>query len=168
MSRMEEQRFNVALNKIEMNEKICRSLVGYTREMNLQIEAVASLLEEKGVLKSEEFAERFDTLRGLRKKTELEPIEKGDTVWVSYASEVPGSGEKVGEDSFPIRVGAGAVFWEESLLGKKLGESYSTTFTLPENYSYKDAAGKAMTFDIKILKVKTKINKEPQDGTLQS
>ncbi len=142
---------------VKTADTLARSVVTYAKEVNLQIDAVVKLLTEKKIFTEDEHEKAFDLIRGLRRKGGLEQIEQGDTVWVGYKTKDPSTGQEIKEESLPVRVGAGAIFWEESLLGKRPGERYSTTVKLPENYSFKNAAGKTMTFDIHVIKAKTRI-----------
>jgi len=155
--------------KVDQTEKLAKIVVTYSKEVNLQVDAVVKLLSEKKVLTKEEHQKAFDSIRGLRVRGGLEKIEVGDTVWVSFVTTLPDKSE-IKEDNFPIRVGANAVAFEDALIGKLPNSNFTTHVAFPKDYFTKDVAGHTLVFKVEIGKVKTKIDQEKElrrlsDGT---
>jgi hypothetical protein len=148
--------------------KMIRSLIGYMRDVDTKIDAIRGVLESEVPLDLDgaEFGtkvdNKWDELRGLRMKTDQEPITKGDVVWVTYKAEVV-DGEKKGstfeEEDFPVRVGSGSVAFEDMLENKFLNTQFKETKSFPKNEKYAgwEWAGNKIEFNIKVNKVKTSL-----------
>lgn len=88
-------------------------------------------------------------------------IDNGDTADISFSAYIKGNTEKEAEEEgYVIRIGSGVLIqgFEDSLIGKKPGETYSIELTYPEDAGNNEYIGKELVFDItvnSILSVKT-------------
>lgn len=88
-------------------------------------------------------------------------IDNGDTADISFSAYIKGNTEKEAEEEgYVIRIGSGVLIqgFEDSLIGKKPGETYSIELPYPEDAGNNEYIGKELVFDItvnSILSVKT-------------
>lgn len=141
--------------------KMVRSLIGYMRDVDTKIDAIREVFVDERPALAETIDTKWDTLRGLRLKTDQEPISVGDVVWVTYKAEVV-DGEKKGtkfeEEDFPVRVGSNTIAFEDLLKGKFLNAEFTEEKSFPKDqYKELDYAGCRVRFDIKIVRVKTSL-----------
>ena len=114
------------------------------RMLTLQRAAFASNL-----ITEEAFTEEVDNHLGLRKRTDDEPIEVGDVVWVKYTATHDGKSET--EDNLPLRIGSGSVVFEQALVGLPANaQGVEFTATMKEDKG-------EVKFVIDVLKVKVKM-----------
>ncbi|MGE0080409.1 MAG: trigger factor [Thiohalomonadaceae bacterium] len=80
----------------------------------------------------------------------------GDRVTIDFTGTIDGQPFKGNEGkNVPVVLGGGAMIpgFEDGLTGAKAGEERTIDVTFPENYGYKDIAGKAAQFAIKVHQV---------------
>jgi len=78
---------------------------------------------------------------------------KGDRVVIDFKGTIDGQEFKGNEGkNVPVVLGSGSMIpgFEEGLLGSKGGEERTIDVTFPENYGYKEIAGKAAKFAVKV------------------
>jgi trigger factor len=99
--------------------------------------------------------ERFSTLRTVERE-----IRKGDYAEMDYKKVVIDGEEKSDHESprYPVEIGASEHLkdFELQLIGMKKDDEKTIEFTFPEDYNYKDVAGKKAVFTVLIKEVKEK------------
>jgi len=154
-------------SKIQKQERIINSMMVVIKDYDSQVQVLKSMLFSQSILDKVEYETSVDMRRGLRIKSETELVEHGDVAWVDYHAETDNNETKkvevVGfENGMPIRVGSGAVAFEEALVGKKLGDTVQHIEKIKEEGPLK---GKEVRFNIIIRRIKTKLKvKEVEDG----
>lgn len=78
------------------------------------------------------------------------PAQSGDIVYVNYVGTIGGEEFEGGsEDDCEVTIGVGTLPFEDTLIGKNPGESYSVDITLPDPYpAYPENSGKDVHFEI--------------------
>ncbi len=119
---------------------------------------------KKEGVKEEEVEERLKALQNLHSqlKTPSEPrsIQTGDYVILDYQATLGNRPLDEGKGSdFSVEVGSGRFIpeIEESLVGMKPEEEKSIEVSFPEDYGYKEWAGKTVSFHVKIKEIKEKV-----------
>ncbi|WP_301102552.1 trigger factor [Propionivibrio sp.] len=110
-------------------------------------------------------AEMESTLAVLRKqRVRYEPVDRaaavGDRVTIDFLGKKNGEAFQGGQaNDYPFVIGEGAMLadFENAVLGLTAGESKSFAMTFPVDYSSKDLAGQAVTFDITVKEVREAI-----------
>jgi trigger factor len=100
-------------------------------------------------------------IENLRKqRTQWETVERaaasGDRVTIDFTGTIDGQPFKGNEGkNVPVVLGSGSMIpgFEEGLTGAKAGDERTIDVTFPENYGYKEIAGKAAQFAIKVHQV---------------
>jgi len=142
-----------------ITSKLVKSLIGLQGEIESKIDTVIDFLKEQYSMTDREFEDKWDSRRGLVRLDDG-VIENGDTVWVNYQAKIPEqesfNGDKA--ENWPVRVGSGAFYGEDHLLGKSRAEGTKFSFDneFDKEYPVKEVAGKRASFDIEIIKVKTR------------
>jgi len=102
--------------------------------------------------------EMLDKLRSQR--TEWAEVERaaqdGDTVHIDFKGSIDGEVFDGGSaENVPLVLGSGSMVdgFESGILGASAGDERSVEVTFPEDYRAEHLAGKAATFEIKVLKV---------------
>jgi len=106
-------------------------------------------------------AEMESTVNVLRKqRVRYEPVDRaaanGDRVTIDFLGKKDGEPFKGGQaNDYPFVLGEGAMLadFENAVLGLKAGDAKSFEMTFPADYSAKDLAGQAVTFDISVKAV---------------
>ncbi|MBI2674346.1 MAG: trigger factor [Candidatus Yanofskybacteria bacterium] len=104
-------------------------------------------------------------------KREDEAAEEGDRVEVDF--EVKKDGKVIDggiSKNHPVIIGGKSFVpgFEDKLIGMKKGEEKTFTLTAPEDYFYKEVAGKELSFKVKVNDVKKVIRPEVNDGFAKS
>jgi trigger factor len=84
------------------------------------------------------------------------PAQDGDTVHIDFKGFVDGEAFEGGSaENVPLVLGSGSMIegFESGILGASAGDQRTIEVTFPEDYRAEHLAGKAATFDIKVLKV---------------
>src|ERR1035437_5493475 len=110
-------------------------------------------------------AEMESTVNVLRKqRVRYEPVDRaaanGDRVTIDFLGKKDGEPFKGGQaNDYPFVLGEGSMLpdFENAVLGLKAGDAKSFEMTFPADYSAKDLAGQAVTFDISVKAVSEKI-----------
>lgn len=149
-----KEKYELVLQKVYAHNKMLNTYMMTLNTFDNKFETLLELLEQKQVLKYSEFEELFDHNTGWRKMGSNEDIVAGNVAWVDYKMTSEEVKEKIPEGyiqekDMPVRVGAKAIIFEDSLINRKVGE----TFT----YEQVDQDGKTYSFEIKITKAKAKI-----------
>ena len=117
---------------------------------------------------SESIKTRIDSEVGKQTETKTVKkgtVKKGDTITVDYTGTL--NGEKFiggsGKDQV-IQVGSGGMLkdFEDSLVGKNVGDTFKTDVTFPKKYDNQQVAGKTANFEITI-KSKTDVKEYKYD-----
>jgi hypothetical protein len=159
-----KEKYTIILEKVLQHNKLLDNYLRTLNSFDSKLDTILQLLEQKNVIGENDFEELHDHNTGWRKKTETELAADGDVVWVNYKltsdeikAKVPAG--FVEEKDMPIRLGAKAVIFEESIVGKKVGEAY--------NYTHKDDKD-TFEFVITVSKLKTRLegvsNGEPTEA----
>jgi trigger factor len=106
-----------------------------------------------------------NTLLILRKqRSNYEPADRpaaaGDRVTIDFLGKKDGEpfqGGSANDYAFVLNEGAMLPDFENAILGMKAGEAKSFELTFPENYSAKELAGQAVTFDVSVKEVREAI-----------
>jgi trigger factor len=110
-------------------------------------------------------AEIDSTMAVLRKqRVRYEPVDRaaatGDRVTIDFLGKKDGVPFQGGQaNDYPFVLGEGAMLadFENAVVGLKAGESKSFDMTFPAEYSAKELAGQAVTFDITVKEVREAI-----------
>lgn len=80
------------------------------------------------------------------------PAQAGDIVYVNYVGTIDGEEFEGGsEEDCEVTIGVGTLPFEDTLIGRNPGESYSVDVTLPDPYpAYPENAGKEVHFEITV------------------
>ncbi len=78
------------------------------------------------------------------------PAQQGDIVYVDYTGTIDGAEFEGGSDKdYEVTIGVGALPFEDTLIGRNPGETYTATVTLPDPYpSYPEHSGKEVVFEV--------------------
>ena len=104
-------------------------------------------------------------------KAENETAEKGDRVEVDFEVRKDGQTIEGGvSKNHPLVIGGRNFIpgFEDQLVGMKKGEDKSFSLVAPEDYFYKDVAGKKLDFDVKLGSLKKVITPEINDDFARS
>ena len=104
-------------------------------------------------------------------KAEGETAENGDRVEVDFEVKRDGQVIEGGvSKNHPLIIGGRNFIpgFEDQLIGMKKDEERSFSLTAPEDYFYKDVAGKKLDFNVKLLDVKKVIKPEVNDDFVKS
>ncbi len=102
--------------------------------------------------------------RVLERNSRLVPVEDrpaadGDTVTINYEGFHKGVAFEGGKaDGYDLKIGSNSFIpgFEEQLIGHSADEEFPITVTFPEEYHSEDLKGQEVTFQIKILGIKTR------------
>ncbi|MCR5824483.1 MAG: trigger factor [Lachnospiraceae bacterium] len=104
-----------------------------------------------------------------------DPIQKGDTTYINFVGKLDGvpfeGGTNETDTGYPLVIGSGSFIegFEDGLIGMKKGEAKVLDISFPETYDPNpDLAGKAVTFDVSVIKVTRKVDLELNDENVQS
>ena len=149
----------VATRAVVIGEQVMRvfTILG---DIEGQVEALKTVLIRKDVCSADEFEAAWDEIKGLRVKAAGEPITDGDFVRVDF--KIVSDGKVLSEETnYPMRIGAGHLLIEGALIGKLVGgEPFSVDHTYDKGHQNPDLAGKTVTFEVVLGRVKTSIKKE--------
>lgn len=87
------------------------------------------------------------------------PVADGDTVTINYEGFLKGVAFEGGKaDGYDLKIGSNSFIpgFEEQLIGHSADEEFPITVTFPEEYHSEDLKGQEVTFQIKILGIKTR------------
>jgi hypothetical protein len=146
--------------QISAQDRLMRGSMLVLRDYDAQLNSMKDMLIASGAFTEEAYYANTDKRRGLRLLESGDIIKAGDIVWVKYAATVvvEGAVQTVAEDAeLPVRVGSGAISFEVALVGKTLGQSVDFTTQIQDEGPLKN---QDITFNITILKAKTKIAEE--------
>jgi len=104
-------------------------------------------------------------------KKNNEPAQEGDRVEVDFEVKADGQIIQGGvSKNHPIIIGGKGFIpgFEDQLAGMKKGDEKSFSLTAPEDYSYKEIAGKKLDFIVKINDVKKVVSPEVNDDFARS
>lgn len=156
--------------KVVAQHRLGQSTLLLLKNYDARIVTLTHLCAEAGIFTLEKFEEEADKKLGLRLRAIGEEVQAGDTIWVKYTAINEGDPE-VAVDEIPVRLGSGAIIFEPALIGKVVGQEgikYEAALAQGPN------AGKKVSFDITIVKAKTRIEGyrdefdlegEQEDGT---
>jgi hypothetical protein len=153
-------------------QKMHGALRGVAETLECKTDAVLLLLKEKGttdadidkaILKAREnmlrerevIQDRMDKVQD----TDL-PIKSDDIAIIDFVGTIEGKVFQGGQaEGFRFKVGAKQVIadLEASMIGKKVGDEYTTPVKFPSDYARADLANKDAEFKVKIVKVKTPV-----------
>ncbi len=151
--------------KMDFEHQQTLQVFGFLGDIETRLEAFRALLtipkrwlSKKPVFENEEYDSMWDRIKGIRVRGSTEFIQKGDFCKISYKA-VENGVVLADEKDFPCRVGAGALFIEDEIVGKSVGlkdhefvKTYGKTYDPNPNL-----AGKTVTFVVTVDKVKTRI-----------
>jgi len=149
---LEKQVKEIATNN-QVNRDVLLPLVKMVKDIDLRFGAVMELLTDKAFTRAE-LEEKIDGKRGVRLVAADEAIKAGDIVWVDFLAKVTND-KDVSQKDCVVHIGSGQAVFEESLIGKKVGESATHEVKVPP--SVEGEIERAVTFDILIHKAKTMI-----------
>jgi FKBP-type peptidyl-prolyl cis-trans isomerase len=167
-------------DKIKAYEISLQNTFGY---MECKTNTLLRVLKEKGLIESDEAFEKIfqeenkkilaqfeETQDKLQKRAAYDgEIADKDWVTIKYSALIdskpfPGSVSA----GYEFQVGTGHMLPDinNSVKGKKVGDTFKVQVTFPVNYPNSEIAGKIALFDLEITKVKRSIEgvQEPQEG----
>lgn len=102
------------------------------------------------------YIEEVQQRNAVQKEITDQPVDMGDTVSIDFSGEV--DGEKIDgseEKDYTVTVGAGEIVkgFDDSIIGRYIGEKYNFVGQLPEDYYDVGFAGKEVVFEIKINEI---------------
>jgi trigger factor len=149
---------------IELRDAAEEGGLGYTATFQVMPEVELSPLDGKEVVKpvaevsDADVDEMIDKLRSQR--TSWEDVDRaaqdGDTVHIDFKGFVDGEAFEGGSaENVPLVLGSGSMIdgFESGLVGAKVGEERTLEVRFPEDYRAEHLAGKAATFEVKVLRV---------------
>lgn len=131
-----------------------KSILTLLRNFDSKLETMKHFMIRAGHFTEQEYCDVIDEKLGLRVRDADEVIVPGDIVYAKYHATVKETGESYSDPELPVRVGTGAVIFEEALIGKYAGAKgieYEATFKEDEG----EMGGKHVSFVIDVLRVKT-------------
>ena len=162
--------------KLKEMMELTKSLIGFQEEIEYKVDALFDLVKEKVGITDDEFEAKWDEKKGMILRKDSDKIEVGDIAWINYTSEIVGETGKEYEgkeaNKMPVRIGSGAFYAEDAMLGLSCGKGSSINFTqeFEETYHNKTVAGKSVIFSIEIDKVKVPsivLDKRTETGAIQ-
>src|SRR5665647_345646 len=102
--------------------------------------------------------------RVLERNSRLIPVEdravaEGDTVTIDYEGFLKGVAFEGGKaDGYDLKIGSNSFIpgFEEKLIGHSVNEEFPISLTFPEEYHSEELKGKEVTFQIKLLAIKSR------------
>jgi hypothetical protein len=165
MNKALEAQVKALEGKVDAQDRLLRGSMLVLRDYDAQLNSMKDLLIEAKFFTEETYYANTDKRRGLRLIEAGEQIKAGDIAWVKYVATtvIEDAVQTIAEDAeLPVRVGSGAISFETALVGKTIGQAVNFTTQIQDEGPLK---GKDITFDITVLKAKTKIVEEiPNDG----
>jgi FKBP-type peptidyl-prolyl cis-trans isomerase 2 len=139
--------------------KLIKSILSFQGEMESKIDTAIDFIKEQFHITEREFEDKWDSRRGLI-RLDSGTIMKQDVVVNNFKGRVKDAPDEMisgnQAENWPIRVGSGAFYGEEQLIGKPRAEGsrFSIDVDFDKDNKNTDIAGKTVTFDIEIVKVK--------------
>jgi hypothetical protein len=138
-------------NRVLSQHKLLTQILIVLKSYDAKIDTLKELSEKANIFTPDTFETGMDEKLGLRKKTEEETVQLGDTVWVNYtATDVTNAENKISDENFVLRAGSNTVVFEHELIGKKIG-----TKNLEFEATVKDTK---LKFSVDILKAKARVD----------
>ena len=142
------------------------SKINYSKTVKLgQYEGLKGTLEVPEITDEDvqaEIQQRLDEAGTTETVTEGK-VKDGDTIVLDYEGKIDGEAFEGGtaEDQ-TLEIGSGTFIpgFEEALVGKKIGKSYTIDVTFPEDYDSEELAGQDAQFDVTIKSKEQKNNPE--------
>lgn len=147
-------------DKLASQRDLNKAQGGLMRDLNIKIDCLLRLLADKEVVSNEEYEGAYNEILGVRFLEETEEIKKGDVAWIGYEAILEGQKNPIAKSEMAVSVGEGRVSFEDSLLGRKIGDKIEHTEKMDDPRK-PDMMGKNVTFMIDILKVKTLVDGGP-------
>ncbi len=152
--------------KQELQHKEIMQVFGFLGDIETRLEAMKTLNIRAGLFTDQAYEELWDEIKGLRAKGPDEPLEAGDFISLTYKVTSAEGQELASDRNFPVRLGAGSLMFEGELLGKTRSQlqdhSFSQTYTDPYPAN-PELAGKTVTFQVTVAKVKSKKTGKPSE-----
>jgi FKBP-type peptidyl-prolyl cis-trans isomerase (trigger factor) len=141
------------------SSKVIKSLLTFQGELESKIDTALDIIKDHFDVTDREFEDRWDDRRGLI-RLDSGAIMKQDVVIINFKAHIQGTPEAAFSgnqaENWPIRVGSGAFYGEEQLIGKPRaeGSQFSIDVEFEKDNKNEEIAGKIVTFDIEVVKVK--------------
>ena len=93
-------------------------------------------------------------------------VENGDTVNIAFTGKIDGAEFEGGTaDSYDLTIGDGDMIdgFEEGIVGKNVGDTFSLDLVFPEDYYDTEVAGKNVTFEITLNQIEEYVEPELTD-----
>lgn len=93
-------------------------------------------------------------------------VENGDTVNIAFTGKIDGAEFEGGTaDSYDLTIGDGDMIdgFEEGIVGKNVGDTFSLDLVFPEDYYDTEVAGKNVTFEITVNQIEEYVEPELTD-----
>jgi len=151
-------------------DQLLRQTLSFLGDVETKFEAIKTAFKNAGILDEDGFDNLWDEAKGFRKKDSHEKLEEGDIAKADFAIWDKAEGKVLAkEEDFPLRLGAGLLPVEKSLIGRDIG---SGEFTIEHKFPAKSGSplldGKAVVFSFKFHYVKTKVETKGKiDGTIE-
>lgn len=97
--------------------------------------------------------------------------EDGDIVKLNFTGTVDGEVlDSACATDYSLQIGSGAMIdgFEESIIGHKAGDKFTTELTFPDDYSEESVAGKPVKFDMEVTEVSQYIEPELNDDFVKT
>lgn len=150
--------------QVELREAAEEGGLGYTATFEVMPEVTVGDLSGQSVARpvaevaESDIDEMIDKLR--KQRTVWNDVERdasdGDTVYMDFKGMIDGEVFEGGSaQNVPLVLGSGAMIpgFESGLLGAKAGDERTLEVKFPDDYRAQHLAGKAATFEVKVLRV---------------
>lgn len=140
--------------------KLMESLMAFsrifTRDIEVRLETIISLAQQKSLWTKAETETELDKQRGVEVKTSA--IDAGDIVWLSF--EADDGSKTTTQEEFPVRIGLKTIPFDKELIGKMPHSSFEFTKEFKDGADFPDLKGKKVKFKVQIKQVKREIKNE--------
>ena len=146
--------------KVDVQHREIMQIFSFLGDIETRLEAMRALAIRGGIFTEADYDRTWDEIKGLRVKGPDELMAKGDFATLNYRVTDDTDGKELAADkNFPVRLGLGALMFEDQMLGQPVGAWADHTFkhTYPDAYDPNPAlSGKTVTFWVSVARVKCK------------
>lgn len=141
--------------KVLAQHEIIQTLLAMVRSLDAKAMATKELCVAAKVFDHESFEDATDREIGLKRRGASDLIQKDDVVYVDFVARHENGDVIASDKNLPLKAGAGAVVFDEFLIGKGCAEKgLCYTDVIDEANPDRSVAGKKIVFEIDVLKVK--------------
>jgi len=148
---------NTSSAQSRTNHDMIKQMLSLFGDIETRLECLRVLGIRAGTFSEGEYEAMWDDIKGLRVKGESEIIESGDFLTITFVA-LHGTKVEMQGTKMPLRLGSSGLMIEEHLVGQKTGaKKVQFDIVYPAKFKPRpDLAGKTLSFNVDIDKVKTK------------